>query len=175
MLERTVNLKVEEAATKLKAVFAEKGCRVISEMPPSQISFKQGSLWGIAPQTAKKIITLNLESTDGGTRLKCSCKLSSDWKNITLIGCVFALVLAGTCAWMATDLTAALSTHQNTYWSWLVSTGGNVDSAAAQSFIKLTWGLAAFLSVIILLEGAIVVYVRFKIDVFSKEILNRLS
>lgn len=175
MLEQTFNVSVEEAAAKLKAVFVEKGCRVISEEPPCQISFKQGSLWGIAPQTAKKTITVNLESADEGTKIKVSSKLASDWKNITLIGCVFALVLAGVCVWMATDLTTALSTNQNSYWSWLISAGGNMDSAAAQSFINLTWGLAVFLTVIIVLEGVIVVYVRSRIDVFSKEILNRLS
>jgi ABC-type Co2+ transport system permease subunit len=175
LLERTVNLKIEEVYSKLKAVLVEKGCKVISEEPPSQISFKQGSLWGIAPQTAKKNITVNLEPVDGGTRVKFSSKLASDWKNVTLIGCAFALVLAGICVWMATDLTTAISTHQNTYWSWLVSAGGNVDSAAAQSFVNLTWGLAAFLSVIILLEGAIVVYVHSRIDAFSKDILNQLS
>jgi hypothetical protein len=175
LLERTVNLNVQEAALKLKAVFVEKGCKVISEEPPSQISFKQGSLWGIAPQTAKKTITVNLQSAEGGTKVQVSSKLASDWKNITLVGCIFAVVLAGICVWMATDLTAALSTHQNTFWSWLVSVGGTVDSAAAQSFVNLTWALAAFLVVIIVLEGAIVVYVRSRIDVFSKEILNQLS
>jgi hypothetical protein len=136
LLERTVNLSVEEAAAKLKAIFVEKGCKVISEAPPSQISFKQGSLWGIAPQTAKKTITVSFEPADGGTKVQVSSKLASDWKNITLIGCIFALILVGICVWMATDLTATLSTYQNTFWSWLISDNGNVDSAAAQSFVN---------------------------------------
>ena len=50
-----------------------------------------------------------------------------------------------------------------------------MDSAAAQAFINLTWGLAVFLSVIIVLEAAIVVYVHSKIDSFSKETLESIK
>jgi hypothetical protein len=53
----------------------------------------KGSLWGITPQTAKKTITSTLEAVNGGTIVRCSSKLASDWKNITLIGCAFALFL----------------------------------------------------------------------------------
>jgi len=78
-----------------------KGCKTLSEKPPNQICFKQGSLWGITPQTAKKTITVNLEPVDEGTRVKCFSKLASDWKNITLIGCALAFFLVGLCVWMA--------------------------------------------------------------------------
>jgi hypothetical protein len=101
MLERTLNLKIDETYPKLKAAFANKGCKVIYEEPPNQIRFKQGSLWGIAPQTAKKTITATLESVEGGTQVKCSSKLASDWKNITLIGCVLTATLVGLCVWLA--------------------------------------------------------------------------
>lgn len=175
MLERTVGLKIEETYPKLKAALTAKGCKVISEKTPNQICFKQGSLWGVSPKTAKKTITVDLEPVDGGTRVKCSSKLASDWKNITLIGCAFALVLVGLCVWMANDLATFMVSHQTSFWSWLVAVGGNVDLVAAQAFVNLTWGLAIFLSVIIFLEGAIVVYVRSKIDAFTEDALNQLS
>ncbi len=175
MLERTVNLKIEETYPKLKAVLVEKGCKVISEEPPRQICVKQGSLWGIAPQTAKKIVNVKLEPEDNGTRINCSSRLASDWKNITLIGCAFAFVLVGLCMWMATDLSAFMVTREPSFWSWLVTVGGNVDLVAAQAFVNLTYGLAVFLSFVILLEIAIVVYVRYKIDVLAKDALNQLS
>ena len=175
LLERAVGLKIEEAIPKLKAALTASGCKVVSETLPNQILLKQGSLWGISPKTAKKTITVNLEQADEGTRVKISSKLASDWKNITLIGCALAFVLAGVCVWMATDLSTFMATHVPSFWSWLVTVGSNVDLVAAQAFVNLTWGLAAFLSVIILLEAVIVVYVSSKIDSFAKDTLNQLN
>ncbi len=175
MLERTVNLKIEEAYPKLKDALVAKGCKVISEELPKQISVRQGSLWGILPKTAKKTINVNLESVTDGTLVKCSSRLSSDWKNITLIGCAFAFVLVGLCVWMATDLSSFMVTRVPSFWSWLIMAGGNVDLVAGQALVNLTWGLAVFLSVIVLLEAAIVVYVRSRIDCFTEDALNKLS
>jgi hypothetical protein len=175
LIERTVSLKIEEAYPKLKVALVEKGCKVISEELPKQICFKQGSLWGISPKTAKKNIIVNLEPVSDGTRVNCSSKLASDWKNITLIGCALAFVLVVLCVWMANDLSGFMVTRVPSFWSWLVTVGSNVDLLAAQVFVNLTWGLAVFLSVIILLEGAIVVYVRSKIDTFTQDTLNQLS
>jgi hypothetical protein len=175
LLQQIVNLKIEEAYSKIKAAFVEKGCRVLSEESPRQICFRQGSLWGVLPKTAKKIVKVSLHPMDEGAKVSCSSKLASEWKNITLIGCALAVALAGLCVWMAIDLNKVLATHQSSFWSWLVMMGGNVDSAAAaQTFINLTWGLAIFLSAIIFLEGAIVIYVRSKIDAFAEDVLNQL-
>jgi hypothetical protein len=175
LLERKVDLKIEEAYLKLKAALVEKGCRVLSEESPKQICFRQGSLWGVLPKTAKKVVKVSLRSSDDGATVSCSSRMASDWKNITLIGCAFAFALVCLCIWMATDLNTVLATHQFSFWSWLVMVGSNVDSAAAQAFINLTWFLAVFLSAIIFLEGAIVVYVHSKIDVFAVDILNQLG
>lgn len=175
LLELTVNLKIEEAYPKLKAVLVEKGCRVHSEESPKQICFKQGSLWGISPKTAKKTINVNFESVDDGTKISCTSRLASDWKNITLIGCVLAVVLVGLCVWMATDLTTFMTTRLPNFWSWLIAVGENEDLVVGQAFVNLTLGLAFFLSAVILLEAAIVVYVYSKIDAFVKDTLNQLN
>ena len=53
--------------------------------------------------------------------------------------------------------------------------GNNADLVALHAFVNLTWGLAVFLSVIILLEVAIVVYARSKIDAFTEDALNKLN
>ena len=134
----------------------------------------QGSLWGILPKTAKKIVKVSLQPSDDGVRVSCYSRLASEWKNITLIGCAFAFVLVCLCVWMATDVNTVLATHQPNFWSWLVMVGNNVNSATAQAFINLTWILAVFLSAIIFLEGMIVIYVYSKIDAFSQDILNQL-
>ena len=175
MFEQTVNLEIEEAYSKLKTALLDRGCKIISEEPQKQICFKHGSLWGISAKTAKKTINLNFESVVGGTKVRCSSMLTSDWKNITVIGCALAIVLVGLCIWMATDLSTLMVTHVPGFWSWLVMVGSNVNLVAAQAFINLTWGLAVFLSVIILLEVAIVIYVGSKIDLFAKNTLNQLN
>ena len=153
----------------------EKGCRVVSEQEHRQICFKQGSLWGVLPKTAKKTVNVTFKLIDGGTRVKCKSALASDWKNITLIGCALAFVLVSVCVWIATDLNATLASHLPGFWGWLVAVEGNVNVVAAQAFVNLTWGLAAFLSAIILVEAVIVVYVRSRTDAFMVDALSMLS
>lgn len=175
LLELTVNLKIETAYSKIKTALFEKGSRIVSEEALKQICFRQGSLWGVSPKTAKKIVKVSFEPIDDGTRVSCSSRLASDWKNVTLIGCAFAFVLVALCVWIATDLSMVLDTHQSSFWSWLVMLGSKVNSAAAKTLINLTWVLAVFLSVIIFLEGAIVIYVHSKIDAFAEDVLNHLG
>ena len=169
-----VNLKIEETYPKFKAALTAKDCKVISEEAPNQICFRQGSLWGISPKTAKKTIIIHFEQDDERTRIKFSSKLSSDWKNITIVGCGFAAVLVGLCIWMATDLSTFTATNVPGFWGWLVTVNGSVDLAATQAFVRLAWGLAGFLSLIIVLEAAIVVNVQSKIDSFAEEALKKI-
>jgi hypothetical protein len=172
MLERSVNLKIEDAFPKVKAALIEKGCKLISEQPPTHLALKQGSLWGIAPQNAKKIINVTFEAEKEQTKILCFSKLSSDWKNITLVGCSLAAVLIGLCVWIALDLSGFRTALEPTLWSWMVTSGGNTDLAVVRAFVNLTWGLAGFLSFVIMLEAAIVVYVHRKIDAFITEVMK---
>src|SRR4030042_237732 len=113
--EQTVSLDIEEAYTKVKDILTAKGCKVLHEEPLKQIKLLQGSLWGIAPNTAKKTLTINFEPQGSQTRLTASSKLASDWKNITVIGCILAVVLIILCVWMATDLIAFTVTHEHSF------------------------------------------------------------
>jgi hypothetical protein len=174
-LERTVNLEIKEAYSSLKNILAEKNYKILSEQAPKQIKFSQGSLWGITPKTAKKTVTINLEPQESHTRLSASSKLASDWKNITIIGCILAAALAIICVWMANDLTAFLTEHAPSFWSWIVTVEGDVKLQATQSFINLTWGLAVFLSAIVLLEIAIFGYAQNKLYVIAEEAFNELE
>lgn len=146
-----------------------------SEQSPSQIILTQGSLWGLSPRAAKKAVTLHFESVANGTQVTCTSKLSSDWKNLTLGGCVLALVVMGVCLWMATDLSSFMVSREHSFWSWLVTSEGNMNLQAGQTFVSLTWGLAIFLSLIVLVEIAILCYAQAKIDVFAQEALNELK
>ena len=175
MLEKTVSLEIDKTYAAVKAAFASKNCKITSEKQPQQILIKQGSLWGTSPKTAKKIVEVNLETVDSGTHLTCVSRLSSDWKNITLVGCVLAAVLVGLCLWMSFDLSAFMLSRKHSFWSWIITSNGTIDFQVGQAFENLTKTLAAFLSAIILLEIAITIYVHARIDRFAEETINSLS
>ncbi len=172
MLERTVNQEIQETYLKLKTSFLEKGSKITAEEQPNKISFRQGSLWGLTPKTAKKNIDVSLEQRDQGTFVKCISKLSSDWKNITVVGCSLAAVLVGICVWLGFDLSGALASGQESFWSWLISVDGEINHQLGGGFVNLVWGLAAFLIAIIIVETAVLIYANSKIDVYSSEILS---
>lgn len=174
MLERAVSLEINEAYAAVKKGFSEKGCKVISEQTPKQLLIKQGSLWGMSPKTAKKTLEINLTATDSGTKVTCQSRLSSDWKNLTLVGCAIAAVLVALCLWMDFDLGSAMAVRGRSFWSWIITVNGTIDLQVGQAFVNLTRALAAFLTLIILLEIAITVYVQRKIDQFAQQTLSSL-
>jgi hypothetical protein len=175
LVERTVSLEIEKAYAELKGRLLEKNCKIIAEEAPVLISVRQGSLWGISPATAKKNVHYRLAAAEsGGTRITCSSSLASDWKNLTIIGCVLSVVVIALCLWMAADLDALVTTQQQGYWSWIATVNGYVDVQTAQMFAGLTRMLAVFLAFILAAEAAIVVYVQFKINTFAEETINAL-
>ena len=174
LFEKTTKLTAQEAYEKIKLFLAQEKGLTISEESPEHILVKQGSLWGISPKTAKKTIDISIQPTNLGTRVVYASKLASDWKNITLIGCIFAAILAGLCLWISTDLSALSVTHPSSTWSWLISNGGYVNSAAQIAFINLTREMAVFLVIIIVVEVAIVVYAKSKIHDYAAKDLAKL-
>jgi hypothetical protein len=174
LVERIVSLEVEKAYGELKAVLLEKNCRITSEEAPVLISVRQGSLWGISPVTAKKTVNYRLASVDSGTHITCSSSLASDWKSLTVIGCVLAVVVASLCLWISMDLDELVTTQQQSDWSWIATGGSYIDFQTAQMFAGLTYVLAVFLAIILASEVAIVIYVHFRINTFAKETLNTL-
>ena len=137
LLKRTLNLEIDKAYAGLKDSLAKRGCKTISETPPTHMCVKQGSLWGMSPTTAKKTLEFALAPADSGTQVTCSSRLSSDWKNITIIGCVLAAVLVGVCLWMASDVGAVVADGKANFWSWLVTVNGAVDVSVAKAFENL--------------------------------------
>ncbi len=170
-----VNHSVEETWKILKAVLAEGETKILSEASPNNLIVGQGSLWGITPKTAKKTIQVTLkEQAEEKTVVSFSSKLTSDWVNITLVGCVLAAVLVAVCVWMALDLSSFLVDGNPSVWSWIVTAGGSVRFQAGDAFINLTWGLAIFLFIIIATEVAVYVFAKNKINLAAQEIAGRL-
>jgi len=169
-----VSLGINEAYADLKALLLKRGCRIVAEEPPTFISVRQGSLWGISPRTAKKVVSYRLSPVDSGTLIAVSSSLASDWKNLTIIGSALAVLVMALCWWIAADLEAFMITQEPSYWSWIATVDGYIDFQTAQSFAGLTRTLAVFLAIILVLEVVIVVYVHFRINVFAEEALNEL-
>jgi hypothetical protein len=172
--ERTVNYKIDVTYQKLKVLFSEGDTKILSEAPPNQLTVKQGSLWGVTPKTSKKNLNVTLKEMGEQTNVKITSKLSADWINITVIGCILGAVLAAVCVWMALDLTKFLFDGNPSVWSWIVTVKGKVEFQAGEAFVNLAWGLAIFLFAIIAAEVVVFVYAKKKINAYSKEVLNRL-
>jgi hypothetical protein len=174
LLERKVDLAIQEAYRNWKTLLLKKGCVVIAEEPPKFISARQGSVWGLSPRTAKKVINCRLSSVDSSTRIIISSSLAANWKNLTIIGSVLSVVVAAVCWWIATDLTGFVATQQPSFWSWIATSGGFPNVDVALLFALLMQGLAVFLVAVVLLEIVIFMYAKSRVDVFAEEALRTL-
>jgi hypothetical protein len=164
LFELTMNLPVEEAYFKIKEALASKGGKATCEEPPRQLESKHGSLWGITSQSAKKTIKIKLTPQNNSTQISCQTYLASDWLNISLLGCMFAVVFSGTFIWLAVDLDGFLVGLVPSFWSWIIANGAEVNVAAGKALVSLAWGLAVFLIATILVELGVVFFARSKID-----------
>ena len=170
-----MSLGINEAYADLKTLLLKRGCRVVAEEPPTLISIKQGSLWGISPRTAKKVASYRLSPVDSGTRISCSSSLASDWKNLTIIGIILSVIVMAFCWWLAADLEAFMITQEPSYWSWIVTVDSYIDFQTGQMLVSLTRMLTVFLTIIIALEAVIAVYAHSRINAFAEETLKALS
>ncbi len=172
LFERTVNLGIEEVYSKCRRLLLGKNCRVISEEAPNHIVVKQGSVWGVTPRTAKKVIDCRFSSVDSGARVTVSSKLAKGWMDITIIGSALSVLLAFVCLWIAVDLDALVASGEAGLWSWIAMVDGYVNAPLAQAFAGLTRLLAIFLIIVVALEFVVVVYAKRNIDVFVEETLT---
>ncbi len=175
MTEQIINMEKDKAFLKIKEELVKRSCTVISEELSKQIAAKQGSLWGMSPKTAQKIMMFNFEDTNSGTRVKYSSKLGTGWKNLTIIGTALSIVVVGICLWIALDLNGFLVSQQPSSWGWLISVGSSVNIQRGQSLVYLTEILGASLTIIIAVEIVIASYAYRKKDMFAKKILDVLK
>lgn len=175
MPQTTLNLPIDIAYSKLKATLAQKGCIIATENEPERLVVKHGSLWGLSPRTAKKTVEVTLEGQGDKTAVTYNSKLSSDWKNITIVGCIVAVILAGFCVWMALDLSQFMFDGNPSFWGWIITSGETVKFQAGEAFVNLSWGLAVFLSIVVALEAGIYFYASRNLEVFAKETISAIA
>ena len=174
MLERSVDLEIEEAYSELKTILLERGCKIVSEEPPKHVSIEHGSLRGVSPKSAKKVVSYHTFPHESGTRIVSCSSVSSDWANLTLWGNIIAGVVAAVFWWIATDIAALAVDGTSGYWTWLAGAFGYPDVQYTFFMINLTKALSVVLVVAILLEILDVFIVYRGIDTFAVETLEEL-
>ena len=174
VLERYVGLEIEKAYLELRTILLEKGCRIVTKEPPKQISIEQGSLFGVSPKSAKKVVVYQLFPHESGTRIVGRSSVSSGWLNLTLWGNVIAGVVAIVFWWIASDIASLISGRASGYWTWVAVAFGYPHVEYVLFMINLTRMLSIVLVVIILLEILDVFVVWRRKDAFTAETLNEL-
>lgn len=171
----TVNLKTKEAFVKLKQLILLNGYLIIKEESPSNLTFEQGSIWGISPRTAKKTVTFNLQELKSDTHITFSSKLAPKWKNLTVGGYAASIFLVFLSLWITLDLENSIITENPSFWSWVATYANTINFIALQSFSNLAKLLFFFIIIVLLVESVIVIYSYLKINIIAKETLNQFG
>lgn len=173
--KRSNGLKIEEAYSEIKTILLERGSRIVSEDPPKYISIEHGSLHGVSPKSAKKVVSYHLFPYGLGTRIVSGSSVSSDWANLTLGGNIIAGFMAVLFWWIASDISNLLSYGEFGYWTWLARAFGYPDVQYTFFMINVTRVLSIVLVITIFLEILDVLIVYSKINTFAKETLDELA
>ena len=175
MLTRNVSTEVESTYSKLKGVLLGKDCEIVSEESPNHVIVRHGSLRGVSPRNAKKLVDYRICPHNSGSRIVSYSSVSSDWANLTLWGNIAASVLAALFWWIASDITILLADGTSGYWTWLAVAFGYPNVQYAFFMVNVTKVLSVVLVVTILLEILDVFIVYRKINTFAEETLDELN
>jgi hypothetical protein len=175
LYERTSSLKIEGVYSEMKTLLLEKGCKIVSEEPPKHILIQHGSLRGISPKWAKKIVSYHIFSYKSGTKIVSNSSISSDWANLTLWGNIIAGFVAAVFWWIASDIANYLASGKSGCWTWLAGAFGYPSAQHTFFMINVTKALSILLVITILLEILDVFIVYRNIDKFARETLNELT
>ena len=175
MLQSTASYPIEQTYIRLKKILLDSKCKIISEKPPKHICVTQGSLRGILPMSAKKVISFNILKEESGTKIETSSRISTDWKNLTLYGSIIAAVLMVIFIWILIDMNSYFETGRPVVWAWLAQMYGSYGSWGAMFIIRLIQSLAIFLAFTIVFEIIIVIYVYPRKDAFSRQVIEKIT
>jgi len=175
MLTSIVSYPIEQTFIRLKKILRDSNCKIISEKPSRHICVTQGSLRGILPISAKKVISFNLLNEESGTKIESSSRISSDWKNLTLYGSIIAAVLMVIFVWILIDINIYFETGKPVFWAWFAQMYGSYGSWGVMFIIRLIQALTIFLAFTIVFEIIIVIYVYPRKDVFSLQVIEKIT
>ena len=175
MLKRSIVLEIEKAYSELKTILVERGSKIISEAPPEHISIQHGSLRGVSPKSAKKIVNFQMFQNKTITKIEVDSTLSSDWINLTLVGNIIAGFVAAAFWWIASDIADLVVNGNSGYWTWLAEVFGypNVQYTLFMSNVLKALSIVLVFTIILEILDFFIVYRR--IDAFAQEVLNELA
>ena len=130
---------------------------------------------GISPMSAKKVVSFNLSTEGSETKIASSSQIAADWKNLTLYGSVITAFIIGIFVWITIDMKSYIETARPGFWAWLAQIYGPNDTWRANFMINVIQALAIFLVLVIVIEILIVIYVYSRKNVFSWQILEKMS
>jgi hypothetical protein len=172
---RDVRTGVEGTYSNLKELLLEKDCKIVSEEPPKHILVRHGSLRGVSPRNAKKVVDSRIFPHTPGSRIVFQSSISSDWENLTLWGNVAAGFVAAMFWWIASDIANLLADGKPGYWTFLAGAFGYPNVQYADFMVSITRALSIVLMATIVLEVLDVFIVHRKINTFAEEILDELT
>jgi len=175
LFERAISLEIEKAYSDIRTILLKKGSTIISEEPPRHILIKHGSLRGISPRSAKKVVSYRFSPHELGTQIVGCSSISSDWANLTLWGNIIAGIVATIFWWIATDITSFLVNEGSGYWTWLARAFGYPDIQHTYLMINVMKVLSIVLVVAIFLEIVDFLIVYRKINTFAAKTLDELT
>jgi hypothetical protein len=175
LFERAISLEIEKAYSDIRTILLKKGSTIISEEPPRHILIKHGSLRGISPRSAKKVVSYHFSPHELGTQIVGCSSISSDWANLTLWGNIIAGIVATIFWWIATDITSFLVNEGSGYWTWLARAFGYPDIQHTYLMINVMKVLSIVLVVAIFLEIVDFLIVYRKINTFAAKTLDELT
>jgi hypothetical protein len=170
-----VSAEIEKTYSELRGILLEKNCTIVSEEPHKHIAVRHGSLRGVSPRNAKKVVDYRIFPYNSGSRIVSYSSISSDWANLTLWGNIAAGFVAVVFWWIAADITNLLVNGKYGYWTWLAGAFGYPNVQYAFFMVNVTKTLAVVLAVAILLEILDVIIVYRKINTFAEETHYELS
>jgi hypothetical protein len=170
-----IALEIEKTYSKLKTILIERGSKIISEAPPEHISIQHGSLRGVSPKSAKKIVNFQMFQNKTITKIEVDSTLSSDWIKLTLVGNIIAGFVAAAFWWIASDIADLVANGNSGYWTWLAEVFGypNVQYALFMSNVLKALSIVLVVTIFLEILDFFIVYRR--IDAFAKEILYELA
>lgn len=175
MSTRNVSTEIKSSYSELKGILLDKGCKIISEESPTHIIVSHGSLRGVSPRNAKKVVDYRILPHNSGARIISQSSVSSDWANLTLWGNVAAAVVAMIFWWIASDITNLLVDGKSGYWTWLTGAFGYPNIQYAFFMVNITKALSVVLLVTIILEILDVFIVYRRINMFAEMTLDELT
>jgi len=91
---KIVSMDVSRAYEELKKLLREAKCRIVEEEPPNKIVVEHGSVLAFSPINVEKVVAFTLTPVDSTARIVATTSLTSDYKNIVILGFVIPAIFS---------------------------------------------------------------------------------